>query len=410
MSAELLLYVIMAIVGLEFLSERWLESLNAKYFKRPVPEELKDVFDETEYQKSVKYKLEKYRFGKIQSWLSFIIILLALWFGGFGWLDDFVKNITENSIYQSLLFFGILFGVSFIVSLPFDYYFTFVIEEKFGFNKSTLSLFIKDKIKSFLLALILGGLVGYVLIWLYDKLGPDFWIPAWIFMTLFSLVLTMFYSDVIVPLFNKQTPLEAGELRDRLEDLARRAGFRLKDIYVIDSSKRSTKANAYFSGLGPRKRIVLYDTLIEDLSPEEITAVLAHEIGHYKKKHILIQFVVSTLFTGLMLYLLSVALQSDVLARAFGAERASFHIGMIAFLLLYSPFSMITSLITNVLSRRFEFQADAFAKRFGFENELISALKKLSRKSLSNLTPHPRYVFFHYSHPPLIERIKHLKK
>ncbi len=409
MSASVWLGLLVFILVLEFALEQWLDYLNARHFGDPVPEALRDVYDKKEYRKSMDYKQVNYRFSRLESWAGFILMLLLLVTGAFGKLDTWVRSVTDNPVAVSLLFFGILYAGSFLFSLPFDWYATFVIEEKFGFNKSTRKLFITDKIKSFLLTLVLGGIIGGTLIVLYYKTGPSFWLPAWIFITLVSLFFTMFYSDLIVPLFNKQTPLEPGELRNRLEALAQKAGFKLKDIYVIDSSKRSTRANAYFSGLGPRKRIVLYDTLIRDLRLEEIAAVLAHEIGHYKKRHILYQFIVSVIVTGISLFLLSLVLDSESAARALGAEKPSFHTGVLFFVLLYGPLSMLTSLLANVLSRKFEFQADSFAAGLGYADDLISGLKKLSRKSLSNLTPHPWYVFFHYSHPTLLQRIQHLK-
>ena len=229
-------------------------------------------------------------------------------------------------------------------------------------------------------------------------------------MTIISLFMTMFYSNIIVPLFNKQTPLEDGELKIAIHNFANKAGFQLKNIFVIDGSKRSTKANAYFTGIGPKKRIVLYDTLINDLSTDEIVAVLAHEIGHYKKKHIITSLILGILQTGFLLFIFSLFVSSPTLSQALGVDEPKFHIGLIAFGILYSPLSTITGILMNMLSRKNEYEADAFANSFGLGEHLISGLKKLTKNNLSNLTPHPAYVFFHYSHPTLLQRIKHILK
>jgi STE24 endopeptidase len=239
--------------------------------------------------------------------------------------------------------------------------------------------------------------------------GQYFWLYAWGVITLFSVFLNLFYSELIVPLFNKQTPLPAGELRTGLEAFAKKTGFKLKDIYVIDGSKRSTKANAYFSGFGPKKRIVLYDTLQNELTDEEIVAVLAHEIGHYKKKHIIFTLVLSVFLTGLMLFLLSLVVNNPSLSLALGSEKTSFHLGLIVFGILYSPLSLVIGMFSNYISRKNEFAADRFVTE-NFKPEILAnALKKLSVKNLSNMMPHPAYVFFHYSHPPLLRRLEKLE-
>jgi STE24 endopeptidase len=309
-----------------------------------------------------------------------------------------------------LLFFGILAFVSDLLSVPFDLWDTFRIEEKYGFNKTTPKTFVLDKLKGWLLMIILGGGILLLITWLYNVTGKYFWLLAWGAITLFSLVMNMFYSNLIVPLFNKQTPLEEGTLRDSIEAFAEKVGYNLKNIYVIDGSRRSSKANAYFTGLGPKKRIVLYDTLINDLETDEIVAVLAHEIGHYKKKHSLHGLILGIVQTGIMLYLFSLFVAVPELSQALGGETASFHIGLIAFTILYAPLSLLLGIFTNIFSRRNEYQADAYAARNYGSAPLVSGLKKLSRNSLSNLTPHPLYVFFHYSHPPLLQRIRKMKQ
>ena len=292
--------------------------------------------------------------------------------------------------------------------IPFSLYDTFIIEEEFGFNKVTAKIFILDKIKEYLLIILIGGGLLYVIISVYHASSTYFWLIAWSVVTVFGLFMSLFYSELIVPLFNKQTPLPEGELRTEIEKFAQKTGFKLKNIYVIDASKRSTKANAYFTGFGPKKRIVLYDTLMDKLSTEEIVAVLSHEIGHYKHKHTLKNMLVSLPASLIMFFLLGLILKSDVLAQALGGTKASFHLNVLAFAIIYSPVSLIIDLAGNQLSRKFEYQADDFAATNGYGNQLISGLKKLSATSLSNLMPHPLYVFFHYSHPTLYQRITNI--
>jgi STE24 endopeptidase len=297
-----------------------------------------------------------------------------------------------------------------ILTTPLSYYKTFVIEEKFGFNKSTKKLFWFDKIKGWLMSILLGGGILVLIIWFYQFAGKDFWIYAWIIVAVFSLIMNMFYAKLIVPLFNKQTPLENGELKTAIENYAQKVGLTLNNIFVIDGSKRSTKANAYFSGFGSQKRITLFDTLINDLETDEIVAVLAHEVGHYKRKHIIFNLASSILLTGFTLFILSLFINSALLSEALGVSIPSFHIGLIAFGILYSPISEITGLFMNYMSRKFEYQADNFAKETFDGTPLITSLKKLSKNNLSNLTPHKAYVFMHYSHPTLLERILNLEK
>ncbi len=340
-----------------------------------------------------------------------IVLTLGFFFlDGFKHLDNFARNYTDNPILVALIFFGIILFTSDILTTPFSYYKTFVIEEKFGFNKSTKKTFWLDKLKGWLMSIILGGGILALIIWFYLLSGKNFWLYAWCLVAVFSLFMNMFYAKLIVPLFNKQTPLEEGELKFAIEKYAKKVGFTLDNIFVIDGSKRSTKANAYFSGFGSQKRITLYDTLINDLNTEEIVAVLAHEVGHYKRKHIIFNLFTSILLTGFTLFILSIFINSPILSEALGVSIPSFHIGLIAFGVLYSPISEITGLIMNYISRVFEYQADNYAKNTFNSNSLISSLKKLSKKSLSNLTPHPAYVLMHYSHPTLLERIKNLKK
>ena len=409
MTHPTLFYIIIGILLLQFAIETVLDVLNARKFRDPIPSELSDIFDAGEYSKSQEYKLANYKFGLISGVFSLLIILAFLIFGGFDWIDSIARSVTDHPIAIALLFFGIIFLGSDLLGTPFAYYQTFVIEEKFGFNKTTRALFWTDKFKGWLMSLVLGGGLLSLIIWFFTWAGANFWIYAWILIAAFTIFINLFYSRLIVPLFNKQTPLEEGKLRDKIQAYARKVGFELKSIFVIDGSKRSTKANAYFSGFGREKRVTLYDTLIEDLEEDEIVAVLAHEVGHYRKHHVLYNLITSILLTGLTLFILSLFINNPEVSAAIGVQTPSFHAALIGFGLLYSPISEATGLLMNALSRKFEYQADDFAKTSFAAMPLVNSLKKLSKKSLSNLTPHPAYVFVHYSHPPLKDRILNLK-
>ncbi len=409
MDPQLLFIIIISVLVVSFLIDKWIDHLNAQHFDDDIPEPLKDVYQEEEYLKSQAYKKENYRFSVITSSFSIILTLGFFIFKGFAWVDDIARSLGDNEVIITLIFFGIIMLGSDIINTPFSYYRTFVIEEKYGFNKSSRKLFFIDKIKGWLLSIILGGAILAVILWIYNKTGDLFWVYTWVFIGLFTIFMTLFYSSLIVPMFNKQTPLEEGPLKSAIQDFADRAGFGLQNIYVIDGSKRSTKANAYFSGFGSRKRIVLYDTLIDDLTTEEIVAVLAHEIGHYKKKHVLVNMIMSLLITGITLYVFSLFIGNSILSEALSVEIPSFHIGLITFGILYSPISELTGILMNYISRRFEYQADAYARENYNGEALISSLKKLSGNSLSNLTPHKVNVFVHYSHPTLLQRIRHLR-
>ena len=400
-----LFILIIAILIIEFGFDRYLTILNIRHSRKKLPDILAGIYDEEKYARQQDYFRTNARFGMLTGTFSFVVVLLMYLLGGFGWLDRMVQVWTDHVILQSLYFFGILFLVNDIIHIPFDWYHTFVVEERFEFNKVTPRIFITDKLKSWALSLVIGGVILYLIILIYTLTPNYFWLLAFGVTTLFSLVMGMFYSELIVPLFNKQTPLPEGELRTAIEKFASTVGFKLKNIFVIDGSKRSTKANAYFTGLGPKKRIVLYDTLMEQMDTDEIVAVLAHEIGHYKHKHVLKNYAFSLPFSLLLFYLLGWMLSSDLLAQALGGAKAAFHLNAIAFFTLYTPISTLLDLTGNILSRKYEYQADAYAKKYGFTQQLVTALKKLSAKSLSNLMPHPLYVFFNYSHPTLYQRI-----
>lgn len=410
MQPNTLFYILISIIVISFIIDKILDTLNAKHFDDKIPVKLADVYDEEEYKKSQAYKKTNEKFSNLTGTFSILLTLGFFFADGFKYVDDFARSFTDNPIVVALIFFGIIMLGSDILTTPFSYYRTFVIEEKFGFNKTTKKLFWLDKLKGWLMSILLGGGVLALIIWFYQFAGKDFWIYAWILVAVFSLFMNMFYAKLIVPLFNKQTPLEDGELKTAIENYAQKVGFTLNNIFVIDGSKRSTKANAYFSGFGSQKRITLFDTLINDLETDEIVAVLAHEVGHYKRKHIIFNLASSILLTGFTLFILSLFINSSLLSEALGVSIPSFHIGLIAFGILYSPISEITGLFMNYMSRKFEYQADNFAKETFEATPLITSLKKLSKNSLSNLTPHPAYVFMHYSHPTLLERIENLEK
>ncbi|NND51205.1 MAG: M48 family metallopeptidase, partial [Flavobacteriaceae bacterium] len=362
MTATILFYIIIAILVINFIVDKILDALNAKHYKDKLPLELQDVYDEAEYKKSQAYKSTNYRFRIITSSFSLILTLAFLIFDGFEYVDNIARSYSDHPVIIALIFFGIIMLGSDLISTPFSYYSTFVIEEKFGFNKTTKKTFLLDKLKGWIMLAILGGGLLALIIWFYQVTGENFWLYTWGLVIIFTVFMNMFYSRLIVPIFNKQTPLEMGELRDKISNYAQTVGFKLNKIFVIDGSKRSTKANAYFSGFGSEKRVTLYDTLINDLEDEEIVAVLAHEVGHYKRKHIIFNLISSIVLTGLTLFILSLFISKPVLSLALGVAIPSFHIGLVAFGILYSPFSEITGLIMNLFSRKFEYQADNYAK------------------------------------------------
>lgn len=403
-------WVIIAILIFDFTFERILDKLNSSRMKPELPTELKGIYNEENYQKQQLYSNEKMRFSFWSSLVSFILILAILFTGSFGWLDSLARSISANSIIQALLFFGILGLASGLLSLPFDWYGTFVLEEKYGFNKTTPKIFVMDKVKGAVMTIIIGGGLLALIVFIYNQTQQYFWIVTLAVIASFSVFMSMFYTSILLPLFNKQTPLGIGDLREEIEAYGKSTQFKINNIFVMDGSKRSTKANAFFSGLGPKKRIVLYDTLIKELTIKEVVAVLAHEVGHYKRKHTLTSLVLSIVSMAIMLYVLNLFLGNPTLARALGGTEVSFHMGVLAFAMLYTPISFLLGIGMNMLSRKNEYEADDFAKNTHDAEALISSLKKLSVTSLSNLTPHPLYVFFHYSHPTLLQRIKNLNK
>ncbi len=410
MTASTLFYIIIGIITVSFILDRVLDNLNASRYKTAVPKELKDLYNAEEYNKSQAYKQERFRFGLFSSSLFFVATLVFIFLDGFAYVDGVARQFSENNTIVALVFFGILMTAVGILNLPFEYYSTFVIEERFGFNKTTVKTYVLDKVKGALLGAILGGGILVLILWFYNWAGTNFWLYAWAVVAVFSLFMNLFYTKLIVPIFNKQTPLEEGALKSELKEYANKVGFSLSKIMIIDGSKRSTRANAYFSGFGSQKQVTLFDTLLNDLNTEEVVAVLAHEVGHYKRKHIVFNLVFSLALTGFTFWLFSLFVDNALLSQALGVATPSFHIGLITFGLLYSPISELTGLVLNYVSRVFEYQADNYAKMTYKAPPLQSALKKLAKNNMSNLTPHPAYVFMHYSHPPLIKRLRALAK
>jgi len=408
MSPSFALYLILGISIISYLFDQLLDYINLNAQRKDIPAEVAGFYDREKYLKSLDYHREQTRFGFLTAAVGFALSLLMLIFGGFGMLDLWLRQYIQNDIVLALVFFGSILLVSDWITLPFQWYSTFVIEEKYGFNKTTIKTFVTDKLKGYLLGAVVGGLLIALLIMLIQKIGPDFWIWFGLVASIFILLVNMFYTSLLLPLFNKLTPLQPGELKTAIEDFAKTVDFPLQNIYVMDGSKRSKKANAFFSGIGRKKKIVLYDTLIANHTTPELMAVLAHEVGHFKKKHIIMSYMISVVQVFFMLFILSRMVFNENLSIALGGSQQAIHLNLIAFGILFSPISGITGLLMSLLSRKNEFEADAYAKETFSGTALANALKKLSVDSLSNLYPHPVYVFFHYSHPPLLQRLKAL--
>jgi STE24 endopeptidase len=407
--AQTLFYLIIAFIVLEFLFSKLISYLDMQTWELPVPAEIQELYKADTFERARAYAKENDTLSTISGTFSFIITVAFFYLHGFAWVDGIVRSISDNSIMQGLLFFALIMLTSSILNLPFELYSTFVIEEKYGFNKTTLATFVGDKIKNTVLLALIGGGIYALLAYLYGLLGGYFWLAAWIVVGSFTIFVAAFYTAILLPIFNKLTPLEAGELRSKIEDYAAKVQFPLTNIMVMDGSKRSSKANAFFSGMGSRKSIVLYDTLIKEMSIDEITAVLAHEVGHYKKKHVTQSMILSISQMGVLLFLFGWLAGNPVMAEVLGAKENTFYLSLISFTLLYSPVSTITGLLMNVFSRKNEYEADNYAKTtFGGE-PLIMALKKLYVTTLSNPQPHWLNVFVNFSHPTLLQRIRAIK-
>jgi len=405
------LFILMvSIITLTFILEQVMQYLNSKSWTGIVPEKLADLYNGEEYTKAQNYDFDKKKLSRLGSIIGFGITMIILFAGGFGWLYEFTGQYTKDLILHTLLFFALYGFAMDLISIPLSLYSIFVIEEKYGFNRTTIKTFILDKLKGYLLGGLIGGSLLSMFVLFYQIAGTNFWWIAWISISGFTLLLSMFYASVILPLFNKLTPLPEGDLRTALVNYCNKVKFPVSDLFVMDGSKRSAKANAFFSGLGPKKKIVLFDTLIEKHTVDELVAVMAHEVGHYKRKHTYKMTIISILQTGLMMFLLGQFINTPSLSNALGAPTAVLALGMIGFFMLYSPVSILLSMVTNSLSRKHEYEADNYAKETFGALPLMEALKKLSKDNLTNLTPHPAYVFLYYSHPTLLQRINSLEK
>ena len=410
MQATTILNIILVIISLDYLFNLILGLLNYNSFDRSIPKNLKGIYDEKEYVHSQEYNKSNFRFGLFTSTINFLALFCIFKFGLLGVLDSLLRNYSpENEISLSLLFFAFIFLINDIILIPFQLYKIFVIEEKFGFNKMNLKTFILDKFKSYILVLILGGILLSILLILIMLYPSNFWIYFWIVISLFTVFINMFYTSLIVPLFNKLIPLESGELRNKINSYAKKVNFPLTNIFVINGSKRSSKANAYFSGLGRAKKIVLFDTLIKNHTDDELVSVLAHEVGHYKKNHVYLNLIISIIISGIMLFILSKFLFNSQVSYALGGSISFRHFEIFAFSIIYTPISTFLGILMNIKSRKNEFEADNYACKTFNKESLITALKKLSKDNLTNLTPHPFYVFINYSHPPLHTRIEAMK-
>lgn len=402
--------IILAALLADFVLNLVADLYNLKSLKTGLPGEFKSVYNEDTYEKSQKYTRVNTRFGIITSAFN-LAVLLVFWFaGGFNGLDQIVRSWELGVIWTGLAYIGILIVFKTILSLPFSIYSTFVIEERFGFNKTTPKTFVLDMLKGLALGIVLGGPLLAGILAFFTFIDQYAWLYAWATVTVFTLFIQFVAPTWIMPLFNKFEPLEDGELRRKIRDYASSVDFALEGIYVMDGSKRSSKSNAFFTGFGKNKRIALFDTLMEKHTHEELVSVLAHEIGHYKKKHIIKSMVISILHTGVMFLLLSVFLNAQGLYDAFYMEQPSVYAGLIFFGMLYAPVEMILSIFMQMSSRKHEFEADEYASTTYKAEPMVQALKKLSKDNLSNLTPHPFYVFLNYSHPPVLQRIKAIRK
>ena len=405
MEPQTILNIILVIAVVSYLFDQLLDYINLRSMRSDIPDDVAAFYDREKYLRSLAYHRELTRFSFVSSAFSFLLSVTLLVTGGFGWIDGELREVVQHPIALALAFFGILVLASDILTLPFQLYSTFVIEEKYGFNKTTVKTFFMDKIKGYALAALIGGPLLALLIYLIEVIGPNFWIWFALIAAAFILFMNMFYTTLILPLFNKLTPLPEGQLKSAIQQFAGRVNFPLDNIFVIDGSKRSSKANAFFSGIGKKKKIVLYDTLIEKHTTDELVAVLAHEVGHFKKRHIIVSYVLAIAQVFLTMFVLSLMVYNENLSIALGGTQQSLHLNLIAFSILFAPISGITGLFMSIYSRRNEYEADAYARETYSGSALADALKKLSVDSLSNLYPHPLYVFFHYSHPPLLKRL-----
>lgn len=411
MTASLFLSIIITILVLSYALEQFAQYLNLRHHPETRPDELEGIYTQEEYDKSNDYHRATTNFSFLTSSVGLVIFILVLLTGLLGRVDGWLADFITQPWLRGVVFLIVMFIINDILTIPFQWFSTFRIEERFGFNKTTPRLFFADKLKGWLLTSLIGGVLIAALLLLVQFLGQNFWLYFWALMTAFSLFMFMFGTDLFLPLFNKLKPLDEGDLKTAITNYAVQEDFEIKNTFVMDGSKRSTKANAFFSGLGKRKKIVLYDTLVDTMETEEIVAVMAHEVGHNKKRHIPVLLIMTIVQMGIILFLLSRMIFSIELSQALGSNLgvASPHLNLIAFFQLFAPISLAIGFFSNWLSRKFEFQADAFASHTASKAGMENALKKLSTKNLSNMVPHPFYVWLHYDHPPTMERLKAIK-
>ncbi len=407
MFIQILIY---SLIILGFVFNLWLSILNYKNRNAEIPKEVEDVYEPKKYKKWLEYTMEQFRFNNIVKVINLILFLAMLLFGVFVLFDDIAISISNDSRLQVLIFLALYNVITFIVQIFVSYYHTFVIEEKYGFNKTTKKTFIIDKIKNIVLTAVFGGGLVYLVLVIYDSAGNLFLLYTWIAVMVIFLIVNIIYVPLIVPIFNKLTPLEEGELQTEINKFAKSVGYEVSKISVINASKRSTKLNAYFTGFGKFKKIVLYDTLIEKMSTEEIVAVLAHEIGHNKYKHIIYNIFQMAITLLIYIGVFALVLGNDVFSTAFGFDSVNFGFSLMLLGVLLEPISIIINLVTAFLSRKHEYQADNFAATKFSSEHIINALKVLAKENFANLTPHPLYVKLTYSHPPIVDRIRAIRK
>jgi STE24 endopeptidase len=408
---NLFLIIILAILVGGYLLNLIVDTLNMRHLSTDLPEEFAGYYDGEKYGKSQEYLKETTQFGFIADSITTPLTIAFILIGGFNGVDHLARGFDLSSIPTGLIFAGVLMLISQMVSIPFSIYSTFVIEERYGFNKTTPRTFALDILKTWILAAVIGAVLFSSVLWFFEKAGPWAWLWCWMALTLFQICFMFVAPVVIMPIFNKFVPLAQGDLRAAIEDYAKRQHFKLKGVFTMDGSRRSTKSNAFFTGFGRFRRIVLFDTLIEKHTMDELVSVLAHEMGHYKKQHILKSMAISILTSGLMFYILSLFINNRELFAAFRMDHISIYASLFFFGFLYAPIEMVLSVFGNMLSRRHEYEADAFAvDTYGKPQSMISALKKLSVDTLSNLTPHPLKVFLSYSHPPVLDRIRAIRR
>ena len=399
--------IIVSAIIIEYLLTSISSVLDIKNITPIIPLDFKKAYDGEKYIRSQEYLKARTRFGLFSSTFSLGLILIVIHSDVFGYLDQYVRLQTENYILQGLLFIGIIYFFQDIISLPFSLYNTFVIEQKFGFNKIKPGLYFFDKIKGYGIFIVLGSTVITPLLYFFHVYSEIGWLIAWSVLTVFMIAIQPLFVHVIAPMFNKFTPLEEGDLRKEIEKYTSKVDFPLVRIDIMDGSKRSAHSNAYFTGFGKSRRIAIFDTLVEKHSTKEIVSVVAHEVGHYKLKHILQGTIIGIIETGIMLFAFNLIMNDISLFNVFGVNQLSVHAGIVFFSMLYAPVSMLTSIVTTAISRKNEFEADKFSLDTTSDGQaLISMLIGLSANNLSHLTPHPMKVFLSYSHPPVIDRIK----